>query len=85
MSDSDTIVCPECLSELITAKYSTEIFINEMVVEVYKKTKYRYCESTDHYLDGDFSDTLICKECSHTWEQPDWQNWKVTNEEKNTH
>ena len=33
------------------------------------------------YLDGDFSDALICEECSHTWEQPDWQNWKESDNE----
>ena len=78
MSDSDTIVCPECLSELITARYSTDIFVNEMVVEEYKHgNKYRYCECANHYLDGDFSDTLICEECGHTWEQPAWQEWNI--------
>ena len=67
------ILCPECGSDLISAKYSIEMFINEMAIEIEKNRSYRYFESTDHYLDGDFSDALICCDCSHGWVDEDWQ------------
>jgi len=66
------ILCPKCKSNEIEAKYTTYILVNDMVIEEDKDRSYRYCESTDHYLDGDLSEFLICLQCSHTWEDECW-------------
>jgi len=66
------ILCPECKSNEIEAKYATYIMVNDMAIEVDEDRSYRYCDSADHYMDGDFSDHLLCLQCNHVWEE-EWQ------------
>ena len=75
------ILCPECESNEIEAKYATYMMVNDMAIEEDGDLSYRYCESTDHYLDGDFSDHLLCLKCSHIWGE-DWQSVVHNKEDK---
>ena len=66
------ILCPKCESNEIEAKYAVYILVNDMAIEEDEDSSYRYCESTNHSLDGDFSDHLLCLQCNHVWEE-NWQ------------
>ena len=68
------ILCPECKCDEIEAKYTVYMYVNDMAIEEDEDSSYRYCESTDHYLDGDFSDHLLCLQCNHVWEEEGWQH-----------
>ena len=76
------ILCPKCECKEIEAKYTTYILVNNMAIEEDNDRSYRYCERTDHYLDGDFSEHLLCLQCSHTWEEEDWQFVEHNEEDK---
>tara|TARA_R110000824_G_scaffold25767_3_gene89386 strand:- start:22150 stop:22395 length:246 start_codon:yes stop_codon:yes gene_type:complete len=71
--------CKECDSDQVSVKYSVEINVNEMEVDDEGGTFCRYA-STDNYMNGDYSEHVVCNECGNTWEADD--EWMY--EEKET-